>query len=68
MLTVGCTVATNCDCIYGIVDICGLVFELQTWRSITNGLSEVQLKTREGSKAARESAHGSELIAYDSGI
>ena len=32
----------------GVVDTCGLISRLHTWRSITNGRSEVQLKTREG--------------------
>ena len=31
-----------------VVDTCGLVLRLQTWRSITNGRCEAQLKTREG--------------------
>ena len=38
------TVIVQCS----VVDTCGLVLRLQTCRSITNGLSEAQLKTREG--------------------
>ena len=48
MLAMRCTVATNCDRICSAVDACGLVLRLQTWRSITNGRSKAQLKTREG--------------------
>ena len=48
MFAMRCTVATNSDCICSVVDICGLVFRLQTWRSITNERSEAQLKIREG--------------------
>ena len=31
-----------------VVDICRLVLKLQTWRSITDGRSEAQRKSREG--------------------
>ena len=48
VLATRCTVATNCDRIRSVVDTCGLLLRLQTGRSMTNGRSETQLKTREG--------------------
>ena len=52
-----------------LVDTCALVLGLQTWRSITIGRSEVELKTVKGPKnQTREPADRSDVLARVGGI
>ena len=46
-LAMRCTVAITVIVYCSVVDTYGLVHRLQTWRSIKNGRSKAQLKTRE---------------------
>ena len=48
---------------YSVVDICGLILRLHTWRSTTNGRSEAKNSRRGPTHQTREPADHSEVFA-----
>ena len=48
---------------YSVVDICGLILRMQTWRSTTNGRSEAKNPRRGPTHQTREPADRSEVLA-----